>query len=628
MVHSGHREQGLTMDVDPNEFKTRFSRFFDLLGNLTDGYEKANPKWILITYLQILRDALENLKRLMDDPAETEITWELPGAELAYRIKANWDKAEPYYFDVKAEDLEDADGVSKLLGDGLEICKRLYALRKATREILIIKEGGKYFYKVPPALQNRLDKLPPEKQVARIEKILKPVSRIKRLPAIGIKGEGKAGRARLVYGIGPAFIDVDKKEAYYPIAIGLEFKGIKPKDLGPGLVSELLDGLLKELGKIIPPEDLSFVKDLWPVPKEDTARTAVQIVKQSLHTEFQKQGKRPPQKQRGLFDALLDDTQKDIKEKSIEVIGIDITQAQNQALFAIQTILSRTKYEGNVPGADIIDAGFKFSGYLPAIEFKPAEYLEAYGVEKILTGRGKEEFNTRERTRALQALVELAKKQFLFVYNRWYWKVDDKTKKREWVSDRIQTIAPIIRITEGWEALSRLENVALDGGSSTKAIDAKLKAIAIMPAPIMIQDINTYFVLKPANWAQELQLLEHKPSVFTYRFIEWLFYEAEQHRRHKEALIINIGLEALAYKLRMEAYVRTRQFKRIRQILAKSYKAAKGLGYLLSYSTVPGETLDLERLELNPDKYPACKAELEAARVENQGAALPKGGDN
>ena len=616
------------MDVDPNEFKARLSRFIDLMRNLTDGYEKANPEWAAITYLQILRDAIENLKRLVEDPEEKEVTWENPGAELAYPIKANWKEAEPYYFDVMAEDLEDAEKVSKLLGGGLEICKWLYVLRKATREILIIKKGGKYFYKVPQALQDKLAKLSEEKQVARIEKILKPARKPKAALAFGITLGGKAGRAILVYGIGPALLDLDKKEAYYPIFIGLDFKGIKAKDLGPERVSEILDGILKELRKITPPEDLSFVKDLWPAQKADKARAAAPLVKAGLHIENQKWGHRPKPYQQSLFDGLSDDVSKDIQEKSISVIGIDITQAQNQALHAIQALLTKTNYRGNVKGGDIIDAGFKFSGYLPAIGFTPAEYLEAYGVEKILTGRGKEEFNTRERTRALQALVELAKKQFLFVYNRWYWKVDDKTKKRKWVSDRIQTIAPLIRITEGWEALSRIENVILDEGGSTKAIDAKLKAIAIMPAPIMVQDINRYFVLKPANWAQELRLLGHKPSVFTYRFIEWLFSQAEEKRRHKDALVINIGLMALAYKLRMGAYVRTRQSKRIRQILAKSYKIAKDLGYLKSYSTVQGETMDLERLELNPEKYPSCKAELEAARAKNQGPALPKGGDN
>jgi len=595
------------MDVDPNEFKTRFNRFFDIFGNLTDQYEKANPKWAAITYLQILRDALENLKRLVEDPEEKEITWELPGAELAYPIKANWEEAEPYYFDVKAEDLEDADGVSKLLGDGLEICKRLYALRKATREILIIKKGGKYFYKVPQALQNRLDKLPPEKQVARIEKILKPVSRITRLPAIGIKGEGKAGRARLVYGIGPAFIDVDKKEAYYPIAIGLEFKGIKPKDLGPGLVSELLDGLLKELGKIIPPEDLSFVKDLWPAHKAGKAQAAAPLVISSIHVEAQKLGKKPPLKQIELpFDGLREGIQEEATKQSISVIGIDISEAQSQALHAIQALLTRTNYMGNIPGEEMKGGGFgfNFTGYLPALEFTPAEYLEAYGLEKIQTGRGKAEYGGRERAQALGALVELATKPFLFVYKRKYWL--ENPPKGETAGprvDRKEVIDTLIKIMRGWKALTGKEDEALDAGRNTEATNKKIGSIAIRPAPILVEDIKSYFILKDAFYAREIRALMPHASKYTTRFVDWLMLKAEYKRRAREPLVIEESLERIAWELRMGAYIKTRQFKRIRQILTNSYKIAQELGYLLSFSTIQGATKELERLELNPEKF-------------------------
>lgn len=607
------------MDVDPNEFKARLSRFIDLMRNLTDGYEKANPEWTAITYLQILRDAIENLKRLVEDPEEKEVTWENPGAELAYPIKANWKEAEPYYFDVMAEDLEDAEKVSKLLGGGLEICKWLYVLRKATREILIIKKGGKYFYKVPQALQDKLAKLSEEKQVARIEKILKPARKPKAALAFGITLGGKAGRAILVYGIGPALLDLDKKEAYYPIFIGLDFKGIKAKDLGPERVSEILDGILKELRKITPPEDLSFVKDLWPAQKADKARAAAPLVKAGLHIENQKWGHRPKPYQQSLFDGLSDDVSKDIQEKSISVIGIDITQAQNQALHAIQALLTKTNYMGNIPGMEMIDAAFKFSGRLPAIEFTPAEYLEAYGLTKYQTGRGKDEYSSAERALALGALVDLAKKSFLFVYKRHYWKENEKTKQREQVIDRIETIDPLIKIMRGWEALTRAEDKGLDAGTATQKTDEKLTSIAIQPAPVMVQDINNFFVLKAANWAQEIKFLAPHASKYTYRFIEWLIGKAELTRRAKEPLVVKIGLEDLAYNLRMDAYVKTRQFKRIRQILTKSYKIAQDLGYLLSYSTVQGQTKDLERLELNPAKY--------GARAGNPGPALPKRGN-
>ncbi len=608
------------MDVDPNEFKARLSRFVDLMRNLTDGYEKANPEWAAITYLQILRDAIENLKRLVEDPEEKEVTWENPGAELAYPIKANWKEAEPYYFDVMAEDLEDAEKVSKLLGGGLEICKWLYVLRKATREILIIKKGGKYFYKVPQALQDKLAKLSEEKQVARIEKILKPARKPKAALAFGITLGGKAGRAILVYGIGPALLDLDKKEAYYPIFIGLDFKGIKAKDLGPERVSEILDGILKELRKITPPEDLSFVKDLWPAHKADKAQAAAPLVKASLRVEIQKWGHKPGPNQLRLFDKLQDETKKEIKDKSIEVIGIDITQAQNQALHAIQALLTKTNYMGNIEGKEMEDRGFMFSGYLPALEFTPAEYLEAFGLQKYRSERGKEEYSGESRAQALGALVDLAKKSYLFVYKRRYYKQNEITKKRELLTDRIETIAPLIKIMRGWEALTRAEDAGLDAGKATAAANEKLTAIAIQPAPVLVQDINSYFVLKPAKHFQEIKFLAPHASRFTYRLIDWLISQAELKRRAKEPLVVKIGLEALAYNLRMDAYVKTRQFKRIRQILTKSYKIAQDLGYLVSYSTVQGQTMDIEQLELNPDKY--------GVRAGNPGPELPKGGDN
>jgi hypothetical protein len=69
----------------------------------------------------------------------------------------------------------------------------------------------------------------------------------------------------------------------------------------------------------------------------------------------------------------------------------------------------------------------------------------------------------------------------------------------------------------------------------------------------------------------------------------------------------------------MDAYIKSNQFKRIRQILNKCYRVAKDLGYLLSYGTVRGETKDLERLELNPEKFSRVREiEEELERLEDK----------
>lgn len=593
--------------MNEEETKARAQRFMDTFGDFLDKYEEANPEWMRIGLLQILYGAIENLKRVIEDPAEKEITWESPLTELRYPVEADWEKVEPLYFRLEAADLEDAERLQAAFAKGFMSVKEVYILRQLTREILVILKGGKVYYKVPLALDKKLDKLPKKDRARRIERIIKPVTKITRFPLYDIPLTGKRRmKGYLAFQFNPCVLNVDEKRAYYPIVIGLEFRGLRPKEADAGTVSDILKALLQGTEEAIPKEDLAF----WERPRpEPTARPVTKEtppVKASLHTELQKFGHKPDPRQPGLFDRFLDDTRKEIEKKDVDVIGIDITPAQEQALFGLQTLLTRTNYKGNLPGEMIDDRGFKFKGHLPALEFTPAQYLEAYGLKKSLTGRGKEEYDGKDRAEALQALVDLAKKQVLFVYKTEYRVENPLTKKRELRIDRIETIATLIKIIRGWEALTKKEDALLDKGTHTGATDEKLKAIAIEPAPILVQDIDSYFVLKPANYIQEINLRypwPNRPSRFTLGLINWLITQAELKRRKRQPLVIETSLETIAYALRMEAWIKGRQTKRIREIITKGYRIAQELGYLLSYSTVQGQTKELERLELNPEKF-------------------------
>jgi len=588
------------------EISDRALEFMDTFGDFLDKYEKANPEWMKIALLQILYGAIENLKRLIEDSEEKRITWETPITELRYPVQADWEKVEPLYFHLTAADLEDPERLQEAFVKGFMTVKEVYVLRQLTREILIILKDGKAYYKVPLSLDKKLDKLPKKERARRIERILKPVTKRVRfayeLPPVG----KKRVRAYLAFQINPCVLNVDEKLAYYPIVIGIAFRGIRNQDIAPETRTEFLKALLQGTEEAIPKEDLAFLKRLKLEPTARPVTKEAPLVKTSLHTELQKFGHKPDQKQPGLFDRFLDDTRKEIEKKDVDVIGIDITPAQEQALFGLQTLLTRTNYKGNLPGEMIDDRGFKFKGHLPALEFTPAQYLEAYGLKKSLTGRGKEEYDGKDRAEALQALVDLAKKQVLFVYKTEYRVENPITKKRELRIDRIETIATLIKIIRGWEALTKKEDALLDKGTHTAATDEKLRAIAIEPAPILVQDIDSYFLLKPANYIQEINLRypwPNRPSKFTIRLINWLITEAEIKRRKGRPLVIETSLETIAYALRMEAWIKTRQSKRIREIITKGYRIARELGYLLSYSTVQGQTKELERLELNPEKF-------------------------
>jgi hypothetical protein len=608
--------------MNEEEVKARAQRFMDTFGDFLDKYEEANPEWMRIGLLQILYGAIENLKRVIEDPEEKEITWEAPLTELRYDVQADWEKVEPLYFRLTSADLEDPERLQKAFVKGFMTVKEVYILRQLTREILVILKGGKVFYKVPLSLDKKLDKLPKKDRTRRIERILKPVTKITKfaydLPPVG----KKRARVYLAFQFNPCVLNVDEKRAYFPIIIGLDFRGIRPEDIDAETRAEFLKALLQGAEEAIPKEDLDFLKRPRPEPEARPVTKETPLVKAGLHTELQKFGHKPDPRQPGLFDRLLDETKKEIEKRDVDVIGIDITPAQEQALFGLQALLTRTNYKGNLPGEMIDDRGFKFKGHLPALEFTPAQYLEACGLKKRLTGRGKEEYDGKDRAEALQALVDLAKKLFLFVYKREYWVENPLTKKKELRIDRIETIAPLIKIIRGWEALTKKEDALLDKGTHTGATDEKLKAIAIEPAPIIVQDKDSYFVLKPANYLQEISMKypwPHRPSKFTLGLINWLIAQAELKRRHRQPLIIEQSLETIAYALRMDAWIKTRQLKRIKQILTKGYKIAQELGYLLSYGTVRGQTKDLERLELNPEKFSRARGTMgDPGQVEDQ----------
>jgi hypothetical protein len=317
-----------------------------------------------------------------------------------------------------------------------------------------------------------------------------------------------------------------------------------------------------------------------------------------------------PKKQGSLFELLpkpLDEeVNKDIFEYQIEVIGIDDTKSQNQALFAIQKLLNDTGYKGNTDGKTLKgeDNSFKFMGYLPMIKFTPAQYLEAYGTGKRETARGRLEFNANERTEALKALRELSTKKYLFYYKRKYWK-DGKE-----VYDLITTVRSLFNVVEGYESLDKAE-VDLIQNNKRDSVDEKLGFIVIEPCPLLIDQIDTYFVLKPANYYQEIKLLVGRASRHATLFIDYLITEVTKKeisaKGNEISWNIELNYKTLAYKLRMNKYLETNQTKRVRKELEKCYDIAQKLGYLLEYKTIDGKTKELEQLVLNPEKFRRIK---------------------
>nr|WP_174967464.1 virulence factor [Chlamydia pneumoniae] len=275
------------------------------------------------------------------------------------------------------------------------------------------------------------------------------------------------------------------------------------------------------------------------------------------------------------------------------------------ALAAIQKLLSATNYRGNAEGSYLSRETntFKFEGIIPRIKFSRSEYLEAYGVKKYKTARNKYEFGGKEALISLEALYHLGNQPYLIVATRKRW------NRGEEVVDRYQTFSPILRICEGWEGLTPKENKALDEGPFINLVSTKHKGFIIEPCPIIVDQIDSYFVLKPANMYQEIKLRFPNASKFTYTFLDWIVSTATRKKMNNPTTKdwpdkLEIGFENLSYTLRMNRYITSRNWKKIETAINRCIEIAIELKWLTKHERIQGKTiLKKEVFYLNKTKF-------------------------
>ncbi|MFN4150939.1 MAG: hypothetical protein ACK4IX_08335, partial [Candidatus Sericytochromatia bacterium] len=481
----------------------------------------------------------------------------------------------------------------------------LSIFKELTQGVSIVKTKDTISHEIPEHINKKLNKLSELEQSQEMYKLFNPeiivIKPIEEKPAVLVKFE-------------PLNIDLEANTKKYEVIVKLDIGNSKPyswkKEAKDNYWTRIKDHVLQNKQLDI----FSTFQAPEIKPEKITLNTFdknTQLIKTSLHTELQKFGKKPKKYSSSVMDLLSppieDEVSLDISQYRIEVIGIDNTKSQNQALFAIQKLLHSTNYKGNTEGKNLDkdDNSFKFMGYLPIIQFTPSEYLEAYGVSKKQTSRGKFEFNSNERSEALKALRELSEKKYLFHYTRKYWK-DGKEKY-----DLVTTVRSLFNLSEKYESLEKSEVESINITKNLAKLEEKLGFIVLEPCPLLVDQIDNYFVLKPANYYQEIKLLVGKTSKNVPLFIDFLITEQTKKEIAAKGKEINwtieMNYETLAYKLRMEKLVETQQVKRIKTELNKCYEVAKKLGYLIEYNPTTSSEQNLERLILNPEKFKRVK---------------------
>lgn len=527
-------------------------------------------------FSSIICNAIDNLRKAIEDPRVPEINLKEPAIETSYPVQVQWSDFQSVF---NHTDQTEQGGVSVALKNREE---QLLSVLTGNR-IMITSDDFEF------AIEK--DHLPIPSTEGNIKT---PISFVTFTCKYKQNNAWNVCNGALSVTFHPLLVVTSKKEARFPVFVILQTIADTHKGMsnlqGSYLLSEILTKI--RLKQNIVKENKSVLSK----PKQPNA------FKSPCHLEILKFGNNKKTSEQQI--ELLSNNE----HSEVVVFGLDLNASQHIALHAIQKILANTNYKGNIKGRHLKKTtnAFKFEGYLPRLKFTQAEYLDAYGVNKYRTSRGKVEYSGGDSKTALDALRVLGKNQYLIVAKR----VVFKCGKEE--IDRYQTVSTVLRIYEEWEGLSSAEDKELDEGIASK-IHEKHSGFIIEPCPLLVDQIDSYFVLRPANMYQELRLTYPNASKFAYLFIDWIIKEASYKRRKnrkKPAEIkrwpefVEIGKESLAYALRMDAYIKKRDWKRINSALGRCYEIALGLGWISSHETYKGKIVnEIERFYINKKKF-------------------------
>jgi hypothetical protein len=327
-----------------------------------------------------------------------------------------------------------------------------------------------------------------------------------------------------------------------------------------------------------------------PTPKQPKGTAPAlyrpEVYPGTMYAELQKFGKTDRQ-MRQL--ALSEIRPQHAEAGPVEISGLDLDISQDKALSAVQLLLSRTNYEGNLPGVYVRSPDYRWEGILPGLAFTVPEYLEAYGLQKNKRGA----FPGRQRKLALEALKSLCLPRRV-VYKKPRW---EKGKK---LYDVIVVYKPLIEMLEGYFGLEEAEAATVEQGEN---LPDRLSVIGLRPSPLLLDGLANFYLLKPATLHKELEALVAKkrgtnarvPRAYSL-FVEWLLT-----RSHAEE---KVSRDTLVTKLRLESYRDQRKLKKAYGQIDEALEHALELEYLLSYEK---DVFGVFTLRLNPEKCSRVK---------------------
>ena len=279
---------------------------------------------------------------------------------------------------------------------------------------------------------------------------------------------------------------------------------------------------------------------------------------------------------------------------TIDRFGIDLTDTQTKVMEGILRGFTETNYRGSdntQSKNEILKEKYPFGNLPETYRYvKEIPCLRATQ-DQIFTWSGIKKNSIAERERAIEAIKVLSTKQYCFYYDRLALDENGNPQKDSaggWKKEYVMAVDQLFTVKEVRESR-----------------DAPLEYYEITPSAIFLDQRESYFMLIPFNWREEVRKLvgSRKASSYTFRFLLFLRYQYEIKSRsaNKEArpFTLKWHWKKIATALKIPASTYKRKKAQALKILEDACSVAKQLGYLIDYSR-DGDT---NCLVFNDEKY-------------------------
>jgi hypothetical protein len=262
-----------------------------------------------------------------------------------------------------------------------------------------------------------------------------------------------------------------------------------------------------------------------------------------------------------LFDGITRRLSPETRRKAIEyhvnVLGFDLTHAQQRGFEAALAILTREGYRSK------------------KVRLTLDQWHADYGVEKKESARGWIEASQFTRLQSLNVLRELATIPWLIYYEK-------QVAPNRW--QIVERIGPLWQLTIGYE-LSDEERKRFNAGDRNPELLDKLKAIEIEFNDVWLDQHENHYFWKPGNLLQQMFLALHgrRPPDHLNNFVTWILSEAEMKRRQSQPLELSATLDELANKCRLTGQMKHGNRTRVLATLKRNAEVAQKVNLITSF---------------------------------------------